>query len=84
MLMVLPEHDVHVTVTDPVDVPTLTVAVPLTAPLLLVLVAVIVTVVVLIETALIKPVLFTLTILLSELAQVVPDEAVRFLVLPSL
>ena len=75
-----------VTVDDVVHVlPTHTVAVPLTAPLEFVLVTVMVTEsVAVMDSALIKPVLLTLTADGSELLQVVPDEPVTFLVEPSL
>lgn len=75
-----------VTVDDVVHVlPTQTVAVPLTAPLEVVFVTVIVTEeVAVIDSALIKPLLFTLTAVGSELLQAVPVDAVRFLVVLSL
>lgn len=78
----------HVTVTDDDVVqvlPTQTVAVALTAPEDVVFVTVIVTEEAAVrETALIKPVLFTVTEAVSELLQVVPEAAVRFWVVPSL
>jgi hypothetical protein len=65
--------------------PTHTVVVPLTAPLEEVFVAVIVTEEAAVrETALISPVPFTVTAAVSELPQVVPEEPVRFWVVPSL
>jgi hypothetical protein len=75
-----------VTVDDVVHVlPTHTVAVPLTAPLEVVFVTVIVTEsVAVMDSALIKPLLFTLTAEASELLQAVPVAAVRFLVVLSL
>ena len=75
-----------VTVADVVHVlPTQTVAVPLTAPVDVVFVTVIVTEEVAVrDTALIRPVLFTVTAVVSELVQAVPEEAVMFLVVPSL
>jgi len=82
MLIVVPVHDVHVTVIVPDDAPMLAVAVPLTAPLLEVLVAVIVAVPVLDVVAVTRPLLLTFTTVGSELVHV--EEPVRFWVLPSL
>jgi hypothetical protein len=75
-----------VTVDDVVHVvPTHTVAVPLTAPLELVFVTVMVTEsVAVMDKALIKPVLLALTADGSELLQLVPEDPVTFLVVPSL
>ena len=76
--MVTPFDVVH-------ELPTHTETVPLAVPLEVVLVAEIVTDVPLVtETALITPVLLTVTAAGSELLQVVDDDAVRFFVLPSL
>jgi hypothetical protein len=64
--------------------PTQTVAVPLATPPEDVLVAEIITEEPFVrETTFSKPVLLTVTALGSELFQVVPDDAVRFFVLPS-
>jgi hypothetical protein len=80
--MLVPEHWSHVTEIDDEVVhvlPTQTVAVPLTAPVDVVFVTVIVTEEVAVrDTALIRPVLFTVTAVVSELVQAVPEEAVMF------
>jgi hypothetical protein len=86
--MVLLVHVSQVTVMDDEVVqvlPTQTVAVPLTAPVEVVFVTVIVTdEVAVMDTALIRPALVTLTADVSELLQVVPEDAVTFCVVPSL
>jgi len=64
--------------------PTQTVAVPLTAPLEEVLVTVIVTEDELVEIALIRPWLVTVTVVESELLHAVPEDVVMFWVVPSL
>jgi hypothetical protein len=89
LVIVLLEHDVQVTTTVPDEleheVPTHTVAVLLTAPEEDVFVAVIVTVVdpLLTDSALTNP-LLTLATVGFELLQLVPEVAVRFLVVLSL